>query len=220
MNMRELPVSTTALADVLAILGRRGWLSPPLFEFAPTAELVTGVATTIAMAPGPDPSGGAFEKLYARLDDDLSSRIVVIGGAGEIDAAVWGQILSRAARRAGAIAAVIDGCIRDRVHLAGEGLPVWARRECTVGGVGVVHVTSIDEPVMIGGVTVRPGDRVTVDRGGAVVLDSASADALLTHAREYATAEDALLKDLRRGVPLGEAYEHKRRVVQRIRESL
>ncbi len=182
MNMRELPVSTTALADVLAILGRRGWLSPPLFEFAPTAELVTGVATTIAMAPGPDPSGGAFEKLYARLDDDLSSRIVVIGGAGEIDAAVWGQILSRAARRAGAIAAVIDGCIRDRVHLAGEGLPVWARRECTVGGV--------------------------------------SADALLTHAREYATAEDALLKDLRRGVPLGEAYEHKRRVVQRIRESL
>jgi 4-hydroxy-4-methyl-2-oxoglutarate aldolase len=209
-------ISTTAIADVLALHGRRGWLSPPLVEFAAAPKPIRGMATTVTMAPGPDPQGGAFEQLYARLDGDLSSRVIVIGGASEVQGAVWGQILSRAARRAGAAGAVIDGCVRDRAALAAEGLPVWGRRECMVGAVGLVHVAALDEPVTVVGVKVRAGDSIIGDHDGTVVLADDLAEQLLAQAHEYDRAEAALLADLASGVSLVEAYEHKRRVVRRI----
>jgi 4-hydroxy-4-methyl-2-oxoglutarate aldolase len=218
-NLSELPPAT-ALADVLALNGITAWLTPPLVPFTVPALSVSGPAITVAMGEGAPPGGGALEPLYALLDTDLSGQIIVVGGAEEIDGALWGQILSRAARRAGARAALIGGGVRDREALAAERLPVWGCRELTVGAVGLAHVAGIGGAVSVGGIKVSRGDVVVADGSGVVVMPARLTDELIAQARAYATAETALLDDLARDAPLSQAYRRKREVVAAIKTQI
>lgn len=209
---------TTALADVLLI--RRmpgGVLSPPLSSFTTLEDRVSGTARTVRLAPA-EPPDGSLDALYAVLDEDLTDGVVVVAGAEEIEAAVWGQILTRAARRAGAVAAVVAGAVRDRVQLTQEALPVWALSERTVGAVGVARVVGVDEPVTIGETTVARGDTVVVDPDGVVALRSENAGDLLAAARDLTAGEEALLTELEGPTELARAYAHKRNAVERIRD--
>lgn len=207
---------TTAIGDVLAIHAVGGWLSPPLTRFWSTETAVAGRTTTVVMGPGAPEKGGAFELLYEALDMDLTDCVLVIAGVEEVEAAVWGQILSRAARRSGAVAAVVSGGVRDRSALAREGLPVWGLTEHTVGATGLAHVVAINQPLSVAGVPVRPDDVAVVDDGGVVLLPGESAATLLREAGDYAAAEDRVLLDLERGTPLVEAYQQKRTVRARL----
>jgi 4-hydroxy-4-methyl-2-oxoglutarate aldolase len=209
---------TTALADVLSIRDERGVLSPPLLPFTTLGHRAGGRARTVQLEPARAPSG-SLEPLYALLDEDLSGQVVVLAGGEAIEAAVWGQILSRAARRAGAQAVVIGGAIRDRVELTDEGIPVWAAFELTVGAVGVAQVAAVDEKVGIGGCAIEHGDTIVVDPSGAVVLASQGVATVLEAARELAAGELALLDALGDGTELTKAYAHKRDVVHRLRGS-
>ena len=215
--MTDAAPSTTAIADVVQILGGGGVLTPPLRALTPVPGSIRGTATTVLVAPIGGSDAGPLDVLYAHLDCDLEGSVVVLGGASEVFAAVWGQILARAAARSGAVAAVVDGYVRDRSTLSDEHLPVWGRAEATMGAVGLTRVVAVDVPVTIGTSAVHPGDCVVLDDDGAVVLERQRADELLKCAGDYAAAEEALLDDLTRGVPLAEAYDHKRRVVRRIR---
>jgi 4-hydroxy-4-methyl-2-oxoglutarate aldolase len=211
------PPPTTTLADVLLLHGVAGCLTPPLREYAPAVCPLAGRAVTVAMAPGPAPDGGAFEPLYDVLSHRLDGAVLVVGGADEVDGAMWGQILSRAGARVGLAAVLLGGRVRDRVLLAAEGVAVWAVGEHTAGAVGMTHVRAVGVPVTIGGVVVEDGDLIVVDRGGAVRLPAGRSDDLVARARRLAAAEDHVLDDLAGGRPLVEAYGHKRSVQGQIR---
>jgi len=218
--MTDSTPPTTAIADVQHILGDGGGvLTPPLWPLTAVQGPIRGPATTVLVAPANDSEAGPLDALYAHLDGPLEGSVVVLAGAAEILGAVWGQILARAARRSGAVAAVVDGYVRDRTTLSDERLPVLGRAEATMGAIGLATVAAIDVPVTIGTAEVRPGDFVVLDEGGAVVIEQERTNHLLACAADYANAERALLDDLTRGVPLAEAYDHKRRVVRRIRAS-
>jgi 4-hydroxy-4-methyl-2-oxoglutarate aldolase len=208
---------TTALADVLLIRHVPGVLSPPLTSFTQLEQRVSGKARTARLAPA-EPPTASLEPLYTLLDEDLREGVVVVAGAEGIEAAVWGQILSRAARRAGAVAAIVGGAVRDRAELTREGLPVWGRTECTVGAVEMAQVLGIDEAVTIGDTTIEPGDPIVVDALGAVALPEKHAADLLAGAQDLTAGEEALLAELEGTTKLGRAYEHKRSALHRIRE--
>jgi regulator of RNase E activity RraA len=215
--MDPLP-PTTALADVLSVLRVPGVLSPPLAPFTTLETRVRGTARTVQLAPAAPPNG-SLEPLYALLDEELEGQVVVVAGAEEIDGAVWGQILSRAAHRAGAAAALISGAARDRSELTAEAMPVWASRELTVGAIGTARVDGLDEPVTIGDAVIEPGDTVVVDACGVVALARERAEEVLTAARELAAGEAALLSEIAGSTELTEAYAHKRSVVARLRQA-
>ena len=160
--------------------------------------------------------GGTFDDLYALLDEDLEGHVLVAAGAEAVVGAVWGQILSRAAQRAGAAAVLIAGAIRDVAEQRDAPLPVWALSEHTMGATGQARVSAVDVAVTIGGTTIQVGDTIVVDAGGAVRLASDEADVLLEQGRVYADAEGRLLDELTAGTPLVQAYEHKRAARKRI----
>jgi regulator of RNase E activity RraA len=213
----DLP-PTTALADVLLIHRMAGVLSPPLSSFTQLPARVSGEARTVRLEPVGDGASGSLDPLYALLDEDLAGAVVVLAGADEVEAAVWGQILARAARRAGAVAAVVAGAVRDREELTAEGVPVWALCERTVGAVGLARVVDVDQPVHVGDCQVERGDMVVVDPHGVVALPRVRATELLAAARDLAAGEEALLAELDGGGELTRAYGHKRSAVDRIRE--
>lgn len=204
---------TTALADVLALRGETGVLDRSRLHpiHAPT-HAVAGGARTIRIEPG----AGSLAALYELLSGPLSDEVVMVAAAG-LTGAIWGEILSTAARQGGALAVVVDGPTRDHDAVVGSGLWAWGGPGQTVGPAGQAHVTGVDVPVAVGDVTIRPGDLVVLDGDGVVVL--APGSAALADAVAYAEAEEAVMADLRAGVPLRDAYRHKARAVDHIRRS-
>jgi regulator of RNase E activity RraA len=88
--------------------------------------------------------------------------------AGHPDHAVAGELFATEALRRGLAGFVIDGRCRDSRVLAGLDLPVFARgvapSACPARALPVTQV-----PLVIGDVTVRPGDLVLGDDDGLVV---------------------------------------------------
>jgi regulator of RNase E activity RraA len=209
---------TTTLADVLLMHGIEGCLTPPLRTVAAPPGPVCGRAVTVEMAPGG--VDGGFDALYALLSEDLDGAVLVIAGMREVGGAVWGQILSRAAQRRGAIAVLVDGAVRDVSLLEAERLPVWASAEHTAGAPGQAHVIATRGTVRVGAAAIDDQDLVVADAAGAVRLPRAHADVLLDCAHQLAAAEERVLEDLASGLRLNQAYHHKKAAQTAIRAAL
>ncbi|MCP5075756.1 MAG: RraA family protein [Rhodobacteraceae bacterium] len=104
-----------------------------------------------AMAEGPQPSVAVVEDLdYPHC----------IG-------AYWGEVNTTIHKGFGMSGALTNGVMRDLGDMV-QGFPVVAG---SIGpSHGFVHVRSVNQPVHIMGVDVRPGDFVHADRHGAVVI--------------------------------------------------
>jgi 4-hydroxy-4-methyl-2-oxoglutarate aldolase len=194
---------TCALADVLALTGRPGSMDIHGLNAVSTPEApVVGRARTVRIEPG----RGSFEPLYDLLSERLDGCIVVVEAHGVIGA-VWGEILSVAAKQVGALGAVVDGPIRDHAAIVASGLFLWGGRAHTAGPAGLATVTAVDDTVTVAGATVGAGDLIVLDADGVIALPAG--DPAFAVAAGYSAAEAQVLADLRAGQALRDAYRHK-----------
>lgn len=212
--MADVP-PVSAIADVAALWGLDGWLTPPLEPVVAASAPTTGRARTVRLEVAEQ--GPGMTKAFELLSGDLSGQVVVWTGVTAAPGATWGEILSVAAAGRGAVGVLVDGAVRDVDDMAGVGLPVYAARRAVVGPNGTVHAVEIDVPVTVGDVEIRPGDTIVIDAGGCARVAGDIADELLSAAVAYADGEGALLAALSAGEPLTTAYLHKKRAVAAIR---
>lgn len=92
--------------------------------------------------------------------------IVVIDAVGLDEISMMGANAARAAQRAGVQAALVDGCVRDLEAIQALGFPVWSRGITPRTGKFRIHASSINRPVLCGGVQVMPGDIAVADETG------------------------------------------------------
>jgi regulator of RNase E activity RraA len=115
--------------------------------------------------------------------------VLVVAGAAESTTAVLGDLVAHELLRAGVVAVVTDGLIRDSRAVADLPLPVWARGTTPVAsrkdGTGAVGGT-----VVLGDVTIADGDFVIADADGVVVWPEASAADFLNLADEKRIADE------------------------------
>lgn len=213
MTVAIPPVS--AIADVLKLWGVDGWLTPPLCPIVPVVKPAIGKVMTISMISAA--TGPGLAPVYSMLSRDLTGRFVVIGGAGQVDGAVWGEIMSTAASTKGCSGVLVDGSVRDRPTMTAIGLAVYARDECVVGPNGMAHVVEVGGRVNVGGVDIDPLDSVVIDETGCVRIPYAQLDEVLDAAARYAAAEDGVVRALVAGEPLTGAYLHKKIIVDELR---
>jgi regulator of RNase E activity RraA len=206
------PVS--AIADVLALWRRDGWLTPPLAPVVAPAQPTIGRVQTISVEVGR--TGPGLAAIYDVLSSDLSNCFVVIAGAETLPGSMFGEILALSAQQCGALGVLIDGNVRDVPAMEAVGLPVYGSGRCVVGPSGLAHVVAIGEPVEIAGVTIGTDDHIAADASGCVRLTPADLDDVLDAAARYATAEDRVVDALRRGEPLATAYRHKKSAVDEL----
>jgi 4-hydroxy-4-methyl-2-oxoglutarate aldolase len=111
--------------------------------------------------------------------------------AGHPEHAVAGELFATEALRRGVAGIVIDGRCRDSRILATLALPVFARgvapSACPARAVPVVQV-----PILIGEVTVRPGDLVLGDDDGIVIGSEAEVSDAIDGAEVIQQREVAL----------------------------
>lgn len=178
-------------ASVHEALGERTAMDP---ELGPINEDLTvcGPACTVRVPPG--------DNAMVHLASDLAKPGDVLVVAAESHrAAVWGELLTRNAKRQGLGGLVTDGNVRDTAHLAESEFPVFSS---AVSQAGAVKETpgSVNVPVSVGGVAVRPGDVVVGDRDGVTVVPREAADATAAAAAGIADHE----ADLRERIDEGE----------------
>jgi len=101
---------------------------------------------------------------------------------------------------------ICDGGTRDSEFIEKVGFPVWQRYFTPRDVVGRWVPESFDEPIVIGDVTINPGDYAFADRDGVVIIPAAIAEAVCTRAEELIGTENLVRKAILEGVDPVDAY--------------
>jgi 4-hydroxy-4-methyl-2-oxoglutarate aldolase len=124
--------------------------------------------------------------------------VLVIAARGGMNNAVWGHVMTFAARQRGLAGVIVDGCIRDGAENKADTLPIYCRG-ITSAGPHMGWQGNINVPVACAGVVVNAGDILVGDDDGIVVIPLAKAEEVLAEAKERMTGEAAWYKRLEAG---------------------
>ena len=124
---------------------------------------------------------------YARPGD-----ILVVTGGEMTEAGMFGDVLCNAAiaKRLGGL--VIDAGVRDSLRLRKLGFPVFSRSICIKGTVKET-LGPINQPILIGGELVNPGDIIRGDADGVVVVRREEADVVAAKSQAREVDEEKLI---------------------------
>ena len=129
-----------------------------------------------------------------------------------LDAACWGGNLTIGAQARGVAGAIIEGPARDIDESRQLGFPVFARSITGRTARGRIVEVATGEPILVGDVTVAPGDYVIADASSVVFIAQADiarvVDAAETIVRREALMAQALREGQRAGDVMGANYEH------------
>jgi 4-hydroxy-4-methyl-2-oxoglutarate aldolase len=168
---RAIPCSTLHEAG-----GRIGALPHAIKPISPGWKLC-GPAVTVH-GPGGD-NLWLHRAIYVAKPGD----VLVVNVSGAVEYGYWGDIMTSAARQQCLGGLVIDGCVRDGAELAQAGFPVFARGLAMRGtGKDFGAIGWINRPVLIGDISVAPGDLVAGDGDGVVVLPREAAGTIIAAA--------------------------------------
>lgn len=130
--------------------------------------------------------------IHKALDLLQPGDVLVVDGEGDVSRALVGEIMMTTARVRGAVAFVMDGAIRDVDAFEDQRFPCWARGVSLRGpykdGPGSINV-----PVTVGGMQVRPGDVIVGDSDGIVAVPVALAREAAAKARDKVRDEQATI---------------------------
>ena len=143
--------------------------------------------------------------LHAALNLAEPGDVLVADAGGFLGGAVWGGLMTEAARRKGIAGLIIDGAVRDRSEIVAAGFPCFARGTVPAGP----HKNfggAIDAPIACGGVAVQPGDLVVADADGVTIVPLSRAADVLTAYKALKEKESRALKALDAGESLAEIY--------------
>ena len=183
------------------------WGRPKVAGFAVTVELEP-LSGQPGARPSPDHGGGHI--LTGAIAGAGPDDVIVVANAGRTDVSSWGGIVSVGAAVRSVRGVITDGACRDVGQARELGFPVFARAQVPVTARGRLRQKSAGEPVLVGAVTVRPGDVVMADEGGVVVIPRERAAEVLDAAQRLAAREAAIEAEVRAGVPLPQAMRDAR----------
>jgi 4-hydroxy-4-methyl-2-oxoglutarate aldolase len=163
-------------ATVYEAAGRVGLIDCDLVQVVPGSR-AAGPARTVRCAQGDN------LMVHAVMPEIEPGDVVVLSMPEPAPVALVGDLLATQAKVAGAAALLVDASVRDLEELAELGLPIWARY-VRVRGAAKTTAGALNEPVVVGGATIRPGDLVVLDADGAVVVAQERAKEVLAAARD------------------------------------
>lgn len=126
--------------------------------------------------------------------------VLVAETGGFHEAGYWGEIMTVAALQRGLAGLVLDGCVRDKVQLCRLGFPIFARGLNILGtGKDPAARGSLNEPIRIGEIMVRPGDWVVGDDDGVVIIYQEDISRVVHEAETREQKEGDVMERLKQG---------------------
>ena len=189
-------LSSGNICDAMESLGLRRSVIHGFTFIAPPESIMVGPALTVRQIP----KHGSAQKTTKLVRHDEISRqiaqegdVVVIDVGGIRDVCSWGEIHSLRCQKRGVAGLVIDGSIRDVEAIRKMGFPVFCRGFSPVKSQWDLETLSLNQPVIIGGIQVRPGDILFGDETGILVIPPDRGQEVLSKARQIRDGEEKIL---------------------------
>lgn len=148
----------------------------------------------------------------AAIEAATPGDIIVVEQRTGLDAASWGGNLSIGAQVRGVAGVIVDGPVRDVDDSRKLDFPVFARDHTARTARGRIVEVATGEPIIVGDVTVTPGDYVVADASGVVFVAQGEIERVIETAEAIVAREEAMAQALREGTPIsqvmGASYEH------------
>ncbi len=166
----------------------------PLREY----RTVAGFAFTVKSAPNAKVTG-EMEFRTQMLDSLGEDHFVVWDTSRDQEATLWGGVMTATAKGKKVKAACIDGGIRDTHQVLEADFPVFYEYRTSNGSLGRCLITHYQIPIVIGNVTIKPGDVVLGDVDGVLVVPREVAYEVLLRAEEIRENEKKIFSWVREG---------------------
>jgi regulator of RNase E activity RraA len=197
---------SSVLADILDSLGHRyAALPSSLRPLQPQWKVFGRAATLTAVSVNEEPAHPFAVELEC-IDALQPGSVLVATTRGDRSSALWGELLSTAARAHGAVGAVIDGLTRDAAKIIAMDFPVFAAGFSPLDSKGRLEATTHGQPIQVGNCTVRPGDWSFGDLDGLVVIPDELAEIVLPRALDKVTGENRVRAELASGRSVREVF--------------
>jgi 4-hydroxy-4-methyl-2-oxoglutarate aldolase len=182
---RAIHFGTATLHEAM---GRKGALPHHIKPISPRMK-IAGPAVTVSSPP---------------MDNLMLHQAIYVAEPGSVllvevnrgyEGGYWGEIMTIAAQQRNIAGLVIDGCVRDADLIEHLGFPVFSRG-LSVRGTDKQGGGHINWPILVGDITVNPGDLVVGDRDGVIVVPAAEISATLEAAQKREAKEQETKKNL------------------------
>jgi regulator of RNase E activity RraA len=179
---------TAIIGDVLDLHGyHHQFLMPECRPLSP-GMVVCGRAMTVYEADVTAPVDPPFGLMLKALDSLKPDEVYLASGSSP-SFALWGELMSTAARVRGAAGAVLAGYARDTNGILEVNFPIFCYGSYAQDQKGRGHVVDFRIPLEIHGVKVNPGDIVFGDIDGVVILPQEVETAVVAQALEQVKKE-------------------------------
>jgi len=206
---RLAKIDTCVLSDALDRLQIRG-VAFGLSRLAGVRSSVAGRVITVTLGPA---QGDVAPRhlCTAAVEQGGPGDVIVVEHHAHPQAAGWGGILSFAAKTKGIEGVIVDGVCRDIDEAIEFDFPIFAAGAVAATARGRVIETACQEPIVVRGVWVHPGDWVLADSSGVVFVPAARIEDVINTAEGLAFREKQMLDRVRKGeavsVVMGHQYE-------------
>jgi regulator of RNase E activity RraA len=131
--------------------------------------VVCGRAMTVFETDISEPVDPPFGLMLEALDSMQADEVYIAAGSSP-RYALWGELMSTAARARGAAGAVLAGYTRDTNGIVEMNFPVFCYGSYAQDQRGRGQVVDFRVPLEINGITIQPGDIIFGDIDGVLVL--------------------------------------------------
>jgi regulator of RNase E activity RraA len=207
LKLIEEKLSSSIVSDVLDGMGLRGHAMGTSIRPLHDDMVVAGYAATMLMAENYDYEKDTFSLQFKAIDNLREDEVMIVSAQGTERAALWGELLSSAARYRGARGAIIEGVARDVKLIRKMRFPVFSMGINPISSKGRLIAVDYACPVEILGVKVNPGDLIIADIDGVVVVPKDFAEDTVEKAFEISASETKTRDELNKGVGLYEVYK-------------
>ena len=207
-------VSTATACQLLISLG---WRNAYMRGLRPLRELglgsrLVGRARTCRylMRRGPegphDPAARRVSPEIVLIESLEPGDVICIDALGVPTAGIIGDILSARIKGRGALAAIVNGAVRDAPFIKEVGLPVFcATVHPSHSGRDLVAV-DYDRPIDMAGAQVLPGDVILADDEGALAIPLDLAEYIAAHGPEKERLEEWIREQVAAGGSVHDYY--------------
>ncbi len=194
-------LDSCAVSDALDKLGLKGSVTG-IHRYT-TEQRIAGRVLTVKL----DRAQGRTNTRHlctAAIEAASPGDIIVVEQSTGLDAASWGGNLAIGAKMRGVAGVIVEGPARDIDDCRRIDFPVFARTHTGRTARGRIVEVSTGDPIMVGDVTVTPGDYVVADGSAVVFIAQNEISRVLETAETIATREEAMAQALREGVPISQ----------------
>ena len=184
-------VEVASVSDAIEqLLGRRMYLSHRLQPLFPTR--FAGFALTVRLEKQENRDLHSLDPMLEAIDRGEQHAVYVMSIEDGADLAGMGGLMGTAMASRDFSGAIIDGAVRDTAYLKKIGFPVYAKGTAPSTLVGHFRCTGTAVPVVIDGVTIHPGDIITADADGVVIVPRDRAADVLALAQQLDFKEHSM----------------------------